>query len=167
MNAMLVPTGCIVLCSEEPLVSLHLPGHPAVFFGKVRPEDAPLLVKSASSDKIPLEKAVFRVDSWDHFTGEVSYGEGLQDVAPIWETPFLRFQKRVVMRNCGLINPEDINEYFAVGGYRAALKALTEMTPREVIEEISRSGLRGRRRPVCPRQESGRLRRRPPGREGS
>src|SRR5690606_26906349 len=60
------------------------------------------------------------------------------------EVPFFKHQLRIALRNCGVINPESIDEYIAKDGYRALGKALTEMTPSEVIETMKKSGLRGR-----------------------
>ena len=74
---------------------------------------------------------------------EKKEGEG-QKVHSLADTTFYKKQKRVALRNCGVINPEQIDEYIAMDGYQALGKVLTEMTPQQVIDEISASGLRGR-----------------------
>jgi NADH-quinone oxidoreductase subunit F len=85
-----------------------------------------------------------KIEEWDHLTGKVIYGKGYPDL-PSWEeVPFFKGQKKVVLRNCGLINPDDIEEYFAVGGYKSLFKALHKMTPKECLKEIKDSALRGR-----------------------
>lgn len=74
------------------------------------------------------------------------YGESVteREIKPLEETPFFRKQKRIALRNCGIINPEDIREAIAFDGYKALAKVLTQMTPKEVIDEVKKSGLRGR-----------------------
>ncbi len=86
-----------------------------------------------------------KIESWDHLTGQVVYGQGMPDVPQWHELPFFAGQKRIVLRNCGLINPEDIEEYIAVGGYSALHQVLRQMKPEQVIELVQKSRLRGRR----------------------
>ena len=75
---------------------------------------------------------------------QVHYGAGFPDI-PLWnEVPFFRGQKKIVLRNAGLINPDDIEEYIAVGGYQALYKVLIDGTPEAANEQIKKSGLRGR-----------------------
>ena len=85
-----------------------------------------------------------KIEEWDHITGSIRYGHGYPEV-PLWnEVPFFKGQKKIVLRNCGLINPDDIEEYIAVGGYQALYKALIDDKPESVIEQIKASKLRGR-----------------------
>ncbi|WP_287152600.1 FAD-dependent oxidoreductase [Candidatus Solincola tengchongensis] len=144
LDALLVKVGCIGYCRVEPLVGVCLPGGPLLLLRGVREEDAEEIAAALERGRLPAEKALCRVEDWDHLTKRLSYGKGADGVPAYDEVPFFRRQEKVVMRNCGLINPEDIEEYIAVGGYRAALRALGEMTPEEVIAEVERSGLRGR-----------------------
>ena len=82
----------------------------------VTPADAAAIVDSIAAQRPPLEKALCKIEEWDHLTGRVTYGRGLPEL-PHWnEIPFFRGQKKVVLRDCGLINPEDIEEYIAIGG---------------------------------------------------
>ncbi|MCD6420005.1 MAG: NADH-quinone oxidoreductase subunit J/K, partial [Synergistetes bacterium] len=74
----------------------------------------------------------------------VSYGRGLKNIPYYSEVPFFSKQKKVVLRDAGFINPEDIEEYIAIGGYSSVYKVLTQMKPSEVVNEIEASGLRGR-----------------------
>ncbi len=137
-------TGCFGFCSEEPLVNCYLPGMPLVILHKVVPKDAEKIVDSLSNGVMPIKKALCKIEKWNFFTSGIEYGTGLNEV-PFWnEIPFFKGQKKIVLREAGLINPEDIEEYVAVGGYSALMKALTMMTPDSVLDEIKKSKLRGR-----------------------
>ena len=144
VDAQLTPVGCFGYCAAEPLVNIHLPGYPLVVLGRVTPDDAAMIVKAIAANRPPLEKALCKIEEWDHLTGHVMYGRGLDEL-PHWnEIPFFKGQKKIVLRNCGLINPEDIEEYFAVGGYHAFYQATQKPNANEIIEEIKKSKLRGR-----------------------
>jgi len=108
--------GCMGLCSAGPLVSAE-PG--GLLYQKVKPENADALIRSLSGEHAP--------------TLECSR-----------EQHFFKRQVNVVLENSGKIDPEKVDEYIAVDGYRALFRALTEMTPAEVVQEVSLSGLRGR-----------------------
>ncbi|HUI30512.1 MAG TPA: FAD-dependent oxidoreductase [Candidatus Acidoferrales bacterium] len=137
-------TGCFGFCAEEPIVNCYLPGMPLVILHKVTPKDAEKIVESLSNGLMPVKKALCRIEKWNFFTSGIEFGAGLSNI-PLWnEIPFFKGQKKIVLREAGLINPEDIEEYIAVGGYAALLKALTQMTPDSVLDEIKKSKLRGR-----------------------
>lgn len=137
-------TGCFGFCAEEPLVNCYLPGMPLVILHRVTPKDAEKIVESLDQGVMPVRKALCRIDKWNFFTSGIEFGTGLANV-PLWnEIPFFKGQKKIVLREAGLINPEDIEEYVAVGGYSSLLKALTQMTPDSVLDEIKKSKLRGR-----------------------
>ncbi|HPZ64295.1 MAG TPA: NADH-quinone oxidoreductase subunit NuoF [Bacillota bacterium] len=120
-------TGCIGMCYCEPLVEVIAPGGESYMYGKVTPEDVPRLVEEHLKQGKPVRELLIM-------------GEG----AETDDYSFLQGQHRILLKNCGHIDPEDIESYMAVGGYEGLKKALTSMTPEEVIEEIKRSGLRGR-----------------------
>ncbi len=122
-------TGCFGFCEQGPIVEV-LPDD--VFYVRVKPTDAQEIFEQHLLNNQPVERLLYT----DPTTGK--------KIATQHEIPFYKLQKRIVLRNCGRINPEDIREYIAVGGYQALAKALTEMTPEQVIDEIKRSGLRGR-----------------------
>lgn len=144
VDAQLTPVGCFGFCAAEPLVNVHIPGFPLVVLGRVKPDDADAIVRAIVANQPPLEKALCRIEEWDHLTGHVLYGRGLPEL-PHWnEIPFFKGQKKIVLRDCGLINPEDIEEYVAVGGYHAFYQATQKPNAREIIEEIKKSKLRGR-----------------------
>jgi NADP-reducing hydrogenase subunit HndC len=126
---LVVRTGCFGLCELGPVVVVYPEG---IFYSRVKPEYVPEIVEEHLLKGRPVRKYI--------------YGESLEEKAikPLEETPFFRKQRRIALRNCGVINPEDIREAIAFDGYKALAKALTEMTPEQVIEEVKKSGLRGR-----------------------
>ncbi|WP_292426651.1 NADH-ubiquinone oxidoreductase-F iron-sulfur binding region domain-containing protein [Methanoregula sp.] len=141
----LAKTGCIGYCREEPLVNITIPGKPLVILHKVTEEDAEGIVEAVKKGTVPYKKALCRVPSWDHVTGTViTYGNGFDEIPLYADIPFFKHQKKVILRNAGFINPEDIDEYLAVGGYAAAEQALTRMDSETIISEVEKSGLRGR-----------------------
>ncbi|MCC6396401.1 MAG: FAD-dependent oxidoreductase [Bacteroidetes bacterium] len=136
--------GCFGFCAEETLVNCYVPGQPLVILHKVTPKDADAIVDGLSRGMIPLRKALCKIEQWDFFTSQVEFGTGLGSV-PAWNSiPFFKGQKKIVLRDAGLIDPDDIAEYIAVGGYSSLLKALTQMSPDEVLQEVKKSKLRGR-----------------------
>ncbi|RCK74248.1 MAG: NAD-reducing hydrogenase subunit HoxF [Anaerolineae bacterium] len=124
-----VLTGCRGFCARGPLVAIH-PSD--LLYTNVRPEYAPQIVQETIMKGNIIENLTyFDVDTQQH--------------KPYYHhIPFYEKQNRVLLRRCGLINPELIEEYIADDGYRALAKALTEMTPEEVIQVIKDSKLRGR-----------------------
>jgi len=140
----LSPVGCFGFCAQEPLVNVWLPGRPLVVLQRVQANDADRLLDQLTEGKIPSELALCKIEEWDHITAQVRYGEGFPDL-PSWrDVPFFKAQKKIVLRNCGLINPDDIEEYIAVGGYQSLYKVLIDAMPEMVIEQIKASKLRGR-----------------------
>ena len=129
----IVQTGCFGLCALGPVVIVHPDG---TFYSQVKPEDVEEIVSEHLLKGRVVEHLVYN-DTGD--AAEVS-----PEHASLNDTAFYRAQKRVALRNCGVINPENIEEYIAMDGYAALGKALTEMTPDGVIETILASGLRGR-----------------------
>ncbi|MCX5708818.1 MAG: NADH-quinone oxidoreductase subunit J/K [Candidatus Omnitrophica bacterium] len=145
IDAHLTKTGCFGFCSQEPLVNVHIPGQPLVIFNKVSPREVKDIVSALGKGFLPEKKALCKIESWDNLTGEVvNFGAGYPQI-PLWnEIEFFKYQKKIVLRDCGLINPEDIEEYIAVGGYSSLQKVLGGVSPEQVIEEVKISKLRGR-----------------------
>ncbi|MDD4136445.1 MAG: NADH-ubiquinone oxidoreductase-F iron-sulfur binding region domain-containing protein [Methanoregula sp.] len=144
-DIVLTKTGCIGYCKEGPLVNITIPGKPLVILHKVTGDDAEEIIRQVQKGKVPADKALCRVPSWDHVTGcTLEYGKGFTKIPLYEKVPFFKGQKKVILRDAGLINPEDIDEYIAVGGYAAAMKVLIGMDPEAVIKEVEKSGLRGR-----------------------
>ena len=124
-----IKTGCFGLCSLGPIMIVYPEG---AFYSMITPEDVPEIV----SEHLLKGRIVTRL----------LYSETVKEdtIQSLDETPFYKKQLRVALRNCGVIDPENINEYIAYDGYQALGKVLTEMTPDDVIQCISDSGLRGR-----------------------
>ena len=129
----LVRTGCFGLCELGPVVIVYPDG---TFYSRVTVDD----VEEIVSEHLLKGRRVERLVYDDH--GKAQADE-FGNIA-LTDTTFYKTQNRVVLRNCGVINPEDIDEYIAMDGYAALGKVLTEMTPEEVIQVVTDSGLRGR-----------------------
>lgn len=125
----LVITGCFGLCELGPVVIVYPEG---TFYSRVEPSDIPELVEEHLVKGRPLERLIY---------SEKKEGE---HPLSINELGFYKKQKRIALANCGVIDPEDIEEYIAFDGYMALEKVLFKMTPQEVIDEVKASGLRGR-----------------------
>ncbi|MEI7879246.1 MAG: FAD-dependent oxidoreductase [bacterium] len=140
-------TGCFGFCAEEPLVMLYLPGKPILLFSKFQVKQCAEVLKAATNSQAAetlSKNARAKIEAWDFVTGKVSFGTGYPET-PAWnEIPFFKGQKKIVLRDCGLIDPESIEDYIAVGGYAPLAKALLKMTPTQVIETVKDSKLRGR-----------------------
>lgn len=125
----MVMTGCFGLCALGPIMIVYPEG---AFYSMVKEEEIPEIVEQHLLHG--------KVDT------KYLYSETVKGnmVLPLQDTPFYKKQKRVALRNCGVINPEKIEEYIGTGGYEALGKVLTTMSPEDVIEVITASGLRGR-----------------------
>jgi NADH:ubiquinone oxidoreductase subunit F (NADH-binding)/(2Fe-2S) ferredoxin len=125
-----VPTGCFGLCETGPVVIIYPEGS---FYSRIKVEDVPRIV----SEHLVKGRIV----------RDLLYSESLdekENILSLNEVEFYKKQKRVALRNCGVIDPENIDEYIAFDGYKALAKVLTEMTPEAVVECVKQSGLRGR-----------------------
>jgi len=139
----LTKTGCFGFCKQEPFVNVIIPGKPLVVYNNVLPKDVVKIVQAALRKDIFSEKAFFKIEHWDHITSEIEYGKGFNTL-PLWnELPYYSRQIKIVMRNAGITNPDSIEEYIAVGGYKSLFKVLG-MSSGEIIETITDAGLRGR-----------------------
>ena len=130
----IVQTGCFGLCALGPVVIVYPEG---TFYSHVKKEDVAEIVEEHLLKGRLVDRLVYK-----------DVAEEVKDAAvrhvSLNDTNFYKTQKRVALRNCGLINPENIDEYIAMDGYAALGKVLTEMTPEQVIQEVKDSGLRGR-----------------------
>ncbi|MDN5331833.1 MAG: NADP-reducing hydrogenase subunit HndC [Tepidanaerobacteraceae bacterium] len=122
-------TGCLGLCELGPNIIIYPEG---TYYCKVKVEDVPEIVEEHLVKGRIVERLLYK---------ERTAEERMRALTDI---NFYKRQKRIALRNCGLINPEVIEEYIANDGYRALAKVLTEMTPQQVIDEVTKSGLRGR-----------------------
>lgn len=127
-NVRVIKTGCFGLCAKGPIVI-------------IRPEDTfYAMVKPSDCEEI-IQKHIVEGEVVQRLLCKDIDGKKVQSLD---ELTFYKKQKRIALKNCGVINPEEIDEYIAFDGYKALEKVLKEMTPDSVIEEISKSGLRGR-----------------------
>ena len=122
-----VETGCMGACQLGPLLVVYPEG---IMYTKVKPEDAKEIVEEHFLKGRPVKRLMWKSES--------------KEIPNLSEIPFFAKQTKIVLRNCGIINPEDINEYIANNGYEALSKAITEMEPQDVIKVVRDSGLRGR-----------------------
>lgn len=122
-------TGCHGFCQQGPIVVVEPEG---VFYSQVAPDDAADIAESHLQDGDPVERLFYR-DPTTH-----------EPIPTYHDIPFYKGQQRVILRNCGRIDPEAIDEYIAVGGYETLATTLQDRTPDDVIAEITASGLRGR-----------------------
>ena len=131
----ITPTGCIGYCQVEPIMDVVTDSGHRLSYGEVAAEHVGFIL-----DEVLIKKN-YQIDGLlgQHRNG----GEPLADIAYLDEHPFFKKQLKKVLRNCGIINPVSIEEYKATGGFYGLKKALA-MTPKDVIEEVKRSGLRGR-----------------------
>jgi NADH-quinone oxidoreductase subunit F len=144
LDVMLTGVGCFGACFQEPLVGIRLPGSPLLMMRAVHANDTERILEFLSTQKVSPELVYCKIEEWDHVTAHLRYGQGYPDI-PHWNSiPFFKGQKKIVLRNCGLINPSDIEEYIAVGGYQALYKVLIDGRPESVIEQIKAARLRGR-----------------------
>ncbi|MDP3179893.1 MAG: NADH-ubiquinone oxidoreductase-F iron-sulfur binding region domain-containing protein, partial [Spirochaetaceae bacterium] len=139
--------GCFGFCAAEPLVMAWRPGKPILLFTEVKAAKAQRLIAGladdAAFDKL-AKTADAKIESWDFRTSSVEFGQGFSFL-PAWnELPFFKGQEKLVLRDCGMIDPESIEEYLGAGGYSGLVKALTSMKPEVVIDEMRASKLRGR-----------------------
>ena len=135
-EAEIVEVGCIGICSYEPLVDVQLPGRARLSFSRVTEEAVEPLLTSLFNGEVPRELLLGQL------RGEG--GEPWPDLPYLDEHPFFAPQTRWVLANCGIANPDSIEEYLARGGYRALARALRDRTPEEVVKTVEESGLRGR-----------------------
>jgi NADH-quinone oxidoreductase subunit F len=143
-NFYLAGVGCFGACYQEPLVNIHVPGQPLLILHRVQTNDVARILHDITIGGLRTEQVYCKIEEWDHITGTIRYGRGFPEV-PLWnEVPFFKGQKKIVLRNCGLINPDDVEEYIAVGGYQALYKTLIDEKPDAVIEQIKAARLRGR-----------------------
>ena len=125
----IVKTGCHGLCAKGPIMVVY---PDAIFYSEVKPEDVAEIVSEHLLKGRPVERLIY------------DENEPEENRVSLNDTNFYKKQTRIALRNCGVINPENIDEYIATRGYEALGKVLTEMTPDEVIQLILDSGLRGR-----------------------
>jgi NADH-quinone oxidoreductase subunit F len=133
LDATVIQVGCLGLCYIEPIVEIAKPDRPRIFYSGVNADIAVQLIEDYLLNDNPRPDLALGM-----------LGEGSLDGVPqLFDLPVLKPQVRIALRNCGFVDPENISHYIVRGGYGGLARAL-EMTPEQVIEEIKKSGLRGR-----------------------
>ncbi len=135
MKAVVERTGCIGLCQREPLMYIQRPGDATFIFADVKPNETPHILSQFLDGKIAGKKLLGCIDPNGITTAKFPTLDSLDFYSP---------QRKVAMKNCGIINPDSIEEYIATGGYLSLYKALKSKTPEEIISKITDSALRGR-----------------------
>lgn len=140
LDADLVPVGCYGYCEKEVLVDIQRPGFPRVFFANVTPKLAKQLIQhTLVEENCAADLALGYLAN----NGE-KMPEDFADLLRMQDLPYFKRQMKIVLENCGVIDPDSLDGYLARGGYSAEAKALRDMTQEKVIDEMKKSGLRGR-----------------------
>lgn len=137
IQAKLVQVGCVGYCAEEVIVDVKISGFPRISYKRVKPENVTAIIERTIINKEPvIQKALgkYRDGKDDQWT----------EIPFLDEIPFFNIQKKVVLENCGVIDPESIDQYIARGGYKAISEVLNNKTPKDVIDDTIKAGLRGR-----------------------
>ena len=142
-------TGCIGFCQKEPLVDVRLPGSGRILFTEMNRPRARGLVDSLVKGNFPGRLQPYAYINKEEplihdYMYEFSLPAGLDGIPALDDKPFFARQKKIVLRNCGYINPASLAEYIAQGGYSTLAKTLSQSTPEQVVSEMTKSGLRGR-----------------------
>ncbi len=136
IDADIIEVGCIGLCSSEPLLDIKLAGKERISFEKVSFDKVNHILDNVFAGTLPDNPILGQFD-----TENQTKWEGVRKIS---EHPFFAPQTRFVLENCGIVNPVDINEYIARGGYRSFINTISHQTSAEVCDWIEKSGLRGR-----------------------
>ena len=136
IDATIIDVGCIGLCSSEPIMDIQLPGKKRISFEKVTADKVEVILDKVFYNEVPEHPVL----------GQFMQGDGKpwDEVPSIADHPFFAPQTRVVLQNCGVIDPSSIEEYIAHGGYKTLVKTLQTKTAEEVCRNAEESGLRGR-----------------------
>jgi len=150
-NFVVNPVGCIGFCQQEPLLDILIPGSPRVTFTQLDQSRTETIFYDLAKGKLDMGAAAWRTDrdnllvlDEEKIMVNGALDNDIKAITRYEDVPFFSKQLKIALRNCGYINPEDIQEYVARGGYHSLYKALSAMSPVDVIEELKASGLRGR-----------------------
>ena len=147
LDAILTKTGCLGFCQKEPLVDVYVPGSPRLTYCEMTSDKARELMISIRNKEFRDEYLLCKFEEeflLDESIKKYGSNGNLNGIPSYQEVPFFAKQKKIALRNCGFINPDSIEEYIARGGYRSLYKVLSELSPEQTIEEVKKSGLRGR-----------------------
>ena len=150
VDATVIPVGCIGICYQEPIIEVISPEKPKLTYGRITIDKVPSLVKAIAKGKALKKHVLYRTNQEELIINGKTFSytsrtpSDLKKIPTVKDFKFFQSQMRITLRNAGLINPESIGEYIARGGYAALYKALSKMTPDKIIEDVIKSGLRGR-----------------------
>ena len=151
-NIMLSSSGCLGFCRMEPLVTVHQPGKAKRVYANISPDKADALLEAVVKGQDKDDWVLCHLDAEELIVADTTHrfvstgnGNGSADsITQYHDMPFFKKQQKIVLRNCGFIDSNDIDEYIGRSGYQALVKALSSMKPEDVIDQIKTSGLRGR-----------------------
>ena len=150
LKAKIVEVGCNGMCYQEPIVDVIQKGKPKITYGTMTVDKVSQLVEAIKKETVLKENLLFRTDEEErlitdekttYLSGQPS--KSLQETKEYHQYPFYQQQRRIVLRNSGVIDPKNIEEYIGCGGYRGLAKALN-MSAEKIVKEVTASGLRGR-----------------------
>jgi NADH:ubiquinone oxidoreductase subunit F (NADH-binding)/(2Fe-2S) ferredoxin len=142
VDCIISKTSCLGSCNQQPMLTYWEPGKGILFFHHITPEKTADLFSAIKKGGIVKDYAFCQLPGKNlKVKGSL---KGFEGIPQLQELSFFASQKRIMMKNFGLIDPGNIDEYIAMGGYYSLYKALTQMTPEEVIGDVTKSGLRGR-----------------------
>ncbi len=151
LDIALEQTGCMGFCQQEPIVSVQQPKKPRIFLKKMTPDKALELVSSLQNNAVNTEWILAKDESERFLIEDKTVPYDISEAPAVFadiplctDIDFYNKQLKIALHNCGYIDPGNICEYIAKGGYTALFKVLHEMTSEQVISEVKRSGLRGR-----------------------
>ncbi len=151
LDCLVTSTGCLGFCEKEPLVDIVRPGWPRIVYAQMNAERGRAIVGALAERKILPEFALCKIMEERDVVGDSarkypleSPPVGVEAVPDYYQVPFFSKQEKRILLNCGLIDPDKIEEYIARNGYFALLAALTRFTPEQIVQEVTKSGLRGR-----------------------
>ena len=137
IDAEVLEVGCIGLCAAEPIVDIQIPGHNRLSFSKVTEDKVDDLLDSMFKLEMPVKNEALYQFNTDN-------GHSWENIVDFENHPYFAKQKRIVLQNCGSINPVNIDEYIALGGYSSFLSTIANHKSPEVCDMVEQSGLRGR-----------------------
>lgn len=143
-------TGCLGFCQMEPIVDVYVPGMPRLTYKQVTPVKAKEIISALGETRVKKEYLLCKAENdvlidetFKEFDIKKATSE-LENIGLCEQVPFFAKQKKIVLRNCGVIDPDSIEEYIARGGYYSLAKVLLKASSDDVIAEVIKSGLRGR-----------------------
>jgi len=151
LDMVLARTGCIGFCQKEPLVEIMKPGWPRISYSEMDSKKAKETIRLLVQGKLKKEWILAKLEKEECLVEGTTrpyplngLPKEIEEIPLHEDIPFYKKQVKLAMRNCGFIDPKNIEEYIARGGYSSLYKVLTQYEPEKVIEEITKSGLRGR-----------------------